>query len=105
MSGLVEVGAAPAEPLASRGLCPAWCSTRHGASLGEEDWIHVGEPVLIADGTLAQLCMSIDPDTGVEDGPYVLIGSAEYTLSEAQALGIALLTLSAVGASSGHLSA
>jgi hypothetical protein len=97
MSGLVEVEAAPPEPLTSRGLCPAWCSTRHGANLGEEDWIHIGEPLAIADGTLAQLCMSIDPATGVEDGPYVLIGSAEYTLSEAVALGNALLTLAAVG--------
>jgi hypothetical protein len=97
MSGLVEVEAAPTEQLTSRGLCPAWCSTRHGANLGEEDWIHIGEPLAIADGTLAQLCMSIDPATGVEDGPYVLIGSAEYTLSEAVALGNALLTLAAVG--------
>jgi hypothetical protein len=105
MSRSVEVGVAPPEPLTSRGLCPDWCSTRHGASLGEEDWIHVGEPLAIADGTLAQLCMSIDPDTGVEDGPYVLIGSAEYTLSEAQALGSALLTLAVAGAGSGPPSA
>jgi hypothetical protein len=101
VSGPLEVDAPPPGPLAPSGRCPRWCSTRHGASLGEEDWIHVGEPLTIADGTLAQLCMSIDPDTGAADGPYVLIGSAEYSLAEAEALGSALLTLAAAGTGSG----
>jgi hypothetical protein len=100
MSGPVEVDGARADPLITRTHCPGWCSTMHGTSLGEEDWIHVGEPLPIADGTLAQLCISIDPDTGVEDGPYVLIGSAEYTLAEAVALGTALVALAAAGSAS-----
>jgi len=61
--------------------------------------VHSGEPLAITDDTLAQLCMSVDPTTGAEDGPYVLIGSTEYTLREAAALAAALLELAATGAS------
>ena len=45
----------------TRVACPAWCATGHGVQLGEEDWVHLGEPVLLTDGVSAQLCMTIDP--------------------------------------------
>ena len=73
--------------------CPPWCVTPHGEHDGEEDWLHMGEPVLVADGLQAQLCMSVDPETGRHDGPFVLIGSAELTLAAAAALGAALMQM------------
>ncbi|MFL6063302.1 MAG: hypothetical protein ACJ72G_01365 [Friedmanniella sp.] len=96
MTGPIEVQSAPGLR-ASRSSCPAWCSTPHGVSLGEDDWLHVGEPLAIAHDARAQLCMSVDPVTGSQDGPYVLIGSVEYTLAEAQALGTALIALATTG--------
>ncbi len=71
--------------------CPSWCVTHHGLHLGEENWVHTGEPLLMADGIRAQIVMSVDPGTGSEDGPYVLIGTREYTLTEARLLGSALV--------------
>lgn len=73
--------------------CPSWCVTRHGVRQGEEDWLHAGEPLAIADGLVAQLCMSLDPDTGAGDGPYVVIGARELTISAAAELGDSLAAL------------
>ena len=73
--------------------CPRWCVTQHGVQLGEEDWIHTSAPVPVTDGLVARLCMSVDPETGAEDGPYVLIGTSEYTVTEAKALGDSLINL------------
>ena len=78
--------------------CPAWCRTRHGASDGEEDWLHVSEPLIMADGIVACLCMSVGPQTDEADGPYVIVGSREYSLAEAAELGASLIQLAAVGA-------
>ena len=78
---------------AARASCPPWCVSRHGIHLGEEDWVHVGEPLPVAEGVSAQLCMSIDPVTGAEDGPYVVIAGTEYTLPAAAALGGSLMAL------------
>lgn len=79
-------------PVAPR--CPDWCVAPHGRYRGEEDWIHLGEPLrLTRDGIRAQLCLSVDPATGVHDGPYVLIGSTEYSPVAAAALGRALMGL------------
>lgn len=75
--------------------CPSWCVARHGAQLGEEDWVHVGEPLTVAGGVTAQLCLSVDPECGEEDGPYVLIGVSEYSPAEAAELGRALTELAA----------
>jgi hypothetical protein len=58
---------------------------------GEENWVHTGEPLLGADGIPASIVMSVDPETGTIDGPYVLIGAREYTLSEARHVGSALI--------------
>lgn len=65
--------------------------------LGEDDWVHTGEPIELADGLLARLCLSVDPQTGAEDGPYVLVGWTEYTLDEAAALGAALVAMAGAG--------
>lgn len=85
-------GAAPAD--ASH--WPPWCVTTHGVQHGEEDWIHCSPPVIVADGLLARTCISIDPETGVTDGPYVLIGGSELTTDETRAVGESLIRLASV---------
>ncbi|GGG60665.1 hypothetical protein GCM10011374_24420 [Kocuria dechangensis] len=83
----------PATPVTG---CPTWCVTAHGTHTGEEDWLHLGEPLAITgEGTTARLCLSIDPGTGAVDGPYVLIGSSEYTPTAVVALSQALFALAA----------
>jgi hypothetical protein len=77
--------------------CPSWCTSDHGTQAGEEDWIHLGAPLHIAEGVTARLCMSCDPVTGAQDGPLVLIGDREYSADEAAALGISLTDLAAEG--------
>jgi hypothetical protein len=69
----------------------------HGRHPGEDDWVHTGEPLELADGILARLCLSVDPRTRVEDGPYVLVGWTEYTLDEAAGLGAALIAMAGAG--------
>jgi len=59
--------------------------------------VHLGEPLLLTEGVSAQLCMSMDPVTNAEDGPYVIIGSSEYTCTEAQALAASLLEMASTG--------
>lgn len=73
--------------------CPRWCVTGHGVQSGEEDWVHLSEPLAVADDVRAQLCMSVDPETGALDGPYFLIASSEYTLEAARDLGAALIAV------------
>ena len=82
-----------ADIAASRPTCPAWCVSAHGHHLGEEDWVHSGEPLRIADGVLAHGCMSVDPLTGAVDGPYVIVGWEQYTPEEAEALGASLVAM------------
>ena len=74
-------------------ICPRWCVTHHGVHFGEEDWIHTSEPVPVAEGLLARLCMSIDSDTGIQDGPYILVGNSELTADETKELGESLIRL------------
>ncbi len=81
----------------SRSWCPAWCAAEHGYQRGEEDWVHLSEPLPLTEGVSAQLCMSIDPESGAADGPYVVVGSTEYTLAEAQALAASLMTMASAG--------
>ena len=85
-------------PSLSRSLCPPWCVAGHRADLGEDDWLHSSEPIPFADGVPARLVMSIDPGTGEVDGPYVLIGTSEYSLAEATALAETLMQLVSAGA-------
>jgi hypothetical protein len=82
---------------AARANCPPWCVTGHGVHDGEEDWLHLSEPLTLTEGVAAQLCMSIDPVTSAADGPYVVVGTTEYTLLEAQALAASLMTMATVG--------
>ncbi|MFW5469519.1 DUF6907 domain-containing protein [Knoellia sp. CPCC 206435] len=94
------------EPSSRTTACPPWCVTRHDVHLGEENCVHTGEPLLVADGIRAVIAMSVDPDTGTADGPYVLIGTHEYTLTEARQLWSALLdALDSAGQAQPHLTA
>jgi|1186.fasta_scaffold23336_2 hypothetical protein len=65
--------------------CPGWCVLRHGAHAGEEDHLHVGGALLVRH-ELLRLVATIDPATGAKEGPFVLMGSRELTLHEAEAL-------------------
>lgn len=76
--------------------CPPWCVTAHDPARGEDDWLHVSEPLVLADGVTARLCMSIDPATGEQDGPYVLVGDDQLTPAEAEQKGIELSALAAL---------
>jgi hypothetical protein len=82
----------------ARAGCPSWCAHGHGVHRGEEDWLHLSEPLPIAEGVSARLCLSIDPLTRAEDGPYMVIGTYEYSLPQAQALGASLLAMVNQGA-------
>lgn len=82
----------------ARASCPSWCANGHGVHRGEEDWLHLSEPLPIAEGVSARLCLSIDPLTRAQDGPYIVIGAQEYTLPQAQALGASLLAMANQGA-------
>jgi hypothetical protein len=94
---MLAVDALPEEVLVSHVLsdpqltrCPAWCAVRHGSGQDEGDLVHISGALLVQ-RTVLRLCTTIDPDGDVEDGPFVLVGSAELTLHEAEAL-IAALT-------------
>jgi hypothetical protein len=73
--------------------CPPWCVTAHDPSRGEDDWLHQGEPVTLADGVRATVSMSIDPTTGDHDGPYVLIGDTQHTPEDAERIAAELSLL------------
>jgi hypothetical protein len=64
----------------------------HGLHRGEEDQVHVSAQLCVRN-TLVRLCTSIDPATGLQDGPYVLVGAHEYTLGEVDDLVAALTSL------------
>lgn len=84
----------------ARSGCPCWCVTRHDAARGEDDWVHEGAPLDVEDGVAARLCMSVDPTSGAADGPYVVVGSRELTVDQAEALGVSFIGLALAGASS-----
>ena len=98
MSSTEEPGAETLLSVSALG-CPAWCVTGHGQHLGEEDWLHCSEPVPLTDGVSAQLCLSIDPATRTEDGPWVVVGSTQYSLDATEALALRLLALASAGSS------
>lgn len=77
--------------------CPHWCAIRHDAYAGEEDLLHIGRPLMV-EHTALRLASSIDPETGIPDGPVVLIGEEEFTLYQAEALIDALSRLIGQGA-------
>jgi hypothetical protein len=84
---MTAIGTPPVSP------CPGWCVVAHDPGTGEDDAVHVGAPLLIADEVLARACMSVDPESGVRDGPYVVVGWTELTLDEAETLGASLIDL------------
>ena len=90
---------------APAGHDPAWCVMRHGNYADEEDQVHISDPTFVRN-TMLRLCMTVDPVTGVRDGPYVLIGSNEYDLADT-ALLIQTLTnlLEVARAATGHATA
>jgi hypothetical protein len=75
--------------------CPPWCVTAHDPARGEDDWLHASEPLVLTGGVAARLCTSIEPRTGEEDGPYVLVGDDQFMPVQAQRLGIQLSELAA----------
>jgi hypothetical protein len=82
--------------IARRANCPPWCVTVHGLQDGEEDQVHVSRCVVVR-GTPLRMCTTIDPDTKLQDGPYILVGSDEFTLGEAMDLVDVLQRLVAQG--------
>lgn len=72
--------------------CPSWCTLGHGRHAGEDDTVHVSGALMVR-RTVLRLCMSTDPITGEQEGPYVLLGGEEYALHEADALIDALTEL------------
>ena len=73
--------------------CPTWCVTEHGQLDGEEDHLHTGAGLRLAQGVTAHLCATVDPDTGDTDGPYILVDSEEWTLEQARSIGHALIAI------------
>ena len=67
------------------GSCPEWCHVRHGDLEGEDDRVHQSSELMVRH-TLLRLCATVEAGSGVVDGPYVLLGTEEYTLHEAEAL-------------------
>ena len=74
--------------------CPPWCELGHGAHTGEDDTVHIGGQLCVRN-TLVRLCCTVDPETGQQDGPYVLMGSQEFDLPEVDDLVEALSRLAA----------
>lgn len=62
--------------------CPPWSVMRH--QVADEDDVHVGAALMVR-RTVLRLCTGAD-GFGAADGPYVLVGSEEFTLDEAEAL-------------------
>ena len=87
---------------AEQPTCPAWCVVRHGAGTLEDDAVHIGGALMVR-RTVLRLCTAIDPETGSQDGPFVLLGAEELTVHEAEALAAALTQL--VDQASGSLAA
>lgn len=78
----------PPPARAAHESCPSWCVLRHGVPAAGPV-VHIGGALLVRH-TVLRLCTTIDTGAGTEDGPYVLVGEAEYTLHEAEALLAAL---------------
>lgn len=79
-------------PPRSPETCPSWCAISHARQRDEDDHVHVSGALMVR-RTVLRLCMTHDPSTGRQEGPFVLVGSEEYSLHEADALIDALTQL------------
>jgi len=86
-------------PVAATATCPAWCTAEQGVFLGEEDHLHTGAPLPLTTAVTARLCVTIDPETGAADGPYVVVDSDEWTIEHTLNIGHAFLALAQLGQS------
>ena len=75
---------------------PAWCVLQHGDYTDDEDQVHVSDSTVVRH-TMVRLCMTADPVTGMQDGPYILLGSDEYSIEDTALLIQALTSLLDVG--------
>lgn len=80
--------------------CPPWCTLGHGVHLGEEDLVHISRQHCVRN-TLLRICCTLDPETGEQDGPYLLLGAQEFSLEEVDVL-VGALTDLAEQARGGH---
>ncbi len=80
-------------PLPAPTGCPVWCTAEHGLYAGEDDQLHTGAPLFLTDMVTALLCATVDPSTGVTDGPYLLVDGEEWTPDHARSVGRALIAL------------
>ena len=78
---------APTRDVRTPDSCPDWCVIRHGVARGAEAQVHVGGALLVR-RTVLRLCTTVDGSAGTEGGPFVLLGSSEFTLHEAEALSL-----------------
>lgn len=85
-------------------FCPSWCVRHHGELLGEDDTVHVSRSIWIRD-VLVRLCATIGPDGGRPDGPYLMVGAEEFTLTEAAQLGDVVSRLVEEGSAVTHRAA
>lgn len=83
---------------------PAWCVLRHRDHTGEEDHVHVSDSSFVR-YTMVRLCMTVDPVTRVQDGPYILLGSDEFSLEDTAHLIEALTSLLDLGRAIPHTTA
>lgn len=82
-----------ANPSPLPATCPAWCTTEHGVFADDADWLHTGAPLYLTKEVTARLCISVDPETGDTDGPYVIVDADEWTLGHTRSVGDALIAL------------
>lgn len=80
--------------------CPPWCVTEHGTLAGEEDNLHTGADLHLVEGLTARLTSFVNPDTGVTDGPSIIVGSTEWTPQRTRRMAKALLALADAAARS-----
>jgi hypothetical protein len=81
-------------------VCPGWCIADHSLFEGEDAHVHLGVNEHLTDQISMRLVASHHPDTGVMDGPYLLIDAPHLGLDshelhpdQARNIGTALIEL------------
>lgn len=98
MSNSIPGQLRPADTRPFGSTCPSWCVAPHGLHAGEEDWVHVSEPMPLTERILARICLTVEPDGARSEGPIVLVGSVELTPEQTNDIGLALQALARVAA-------